>query len=364
MHEPSVPAAADGNRGPNSRISQDGAERREPGQGGRGEPPPAGATVPAPWQGEARLRFRRDREGRTLHQGGATAPLKVQRSFVDGEGRCQLPLLHTAGGLVGGDRLSLTAELEQGSRVLLTSVAAQKVYGSVGRSRRSPAGAWACQELRFAVAEEADLEWLPQELVLYGDGLYEQRCRVDLAPGAGWLGAEVVRLGLTAAGEGLGAGRWRSCLEIRRLPDLRQGAGRWELVDRLELGGEALHAEHGMAGEAVFGSLVWVAPEPLASDRLAELLAAGRQDRAGLEGAMACGALEQGLVARYRGPSSTAARHWFTRLWRRIRMARGLAEPELPRVWPFQEDPLTWPLTGGGEAGAAATTAAPPASPG
>jgi urease accessory protein len=264
----------------------------------------------------------------------------VQRGFVDGEGRCQLPLLHTAGGLVGGDRLSLSLRLEPQSRVLLTSVAAQKVYGSIGRSRRSPAGAWAHQELDVALGPGADLEWLPQELVLYGDGLYHQRCRVSLEPGASWLGAEVVRLGLTAAGEGLAAGRWRSELEIRRCPDPAGHAGTWELVDRFELGGPALAEAHGMGGQPVFGSLVWAAPEPLAGARLADLLAGCRADRRGLVGDMACGALEQGLVARYRGPSTTAARHWFTRLWRRIRAARGLAAPELPRVWPFQEEPL------------------------
>ncbi|MFN5192891.1 MAG: urease accessory protein UreD, partial [Cyanobacteriota bacterium] len=61
---------------------------------------------------------------------------------------------------------------------------------------------------------------------------------------------------------------------------------------------------------------------------------------AGLAGAMVCGALDQGLVARYRGPSSQAARVWFTRRWARIRASRGLAAPELPRCWPFQEQPL------------------------
>ena len=55
---------------------------------------------------------------------------------------------------------------------------------------------------------------------------------------------------------------------------------------------------------------------------------------------MACGALGQGIVARYRGGSSQAARFWFSRLWELIRAQRGLAPPELPRVWPFQEQPL------------------------
>ncbi len=317
MHRPSVTAAA--------TNSESGSA--------------AGTTG---WHGTVRLLFERDGRGSTRHQGGATAPLKLQRAFSEGEGRCQLPLLHTAGGLVGGDQLSISARLLPGSRVLLTSVAAQKVYGSVGRSRRSPEGAWARQALHFDLEPGADLEWLPQELVVYGDGLLEQTCRVELGAGASWLGAEVVRLGLTAAGEGLGAGRWRSSLQIRRHggPGADRSAGRWELVDRLELGGAGLEGLHGMAGQPVFGSLVWAAPAPLDAAALAALLDGCRADREGLEGEMACGALDQGLVARYRGRSCTAARHWFTRIWRRTRAARGLAAPELPRVWPFQEEPL------------------------
>lgn len=296
--------------------------------------PPQGQ---APWHGIARLRFTAAGGGATSHQGLVTAPLKLQRAFQQNGGRCELPLLHTAGGLVGGDRLSVELTLEPGSRALLTSVAAQKVYGTVGRSRRTPAGSWAVQELSVHVAEDADLEWLPQELVLYANGLFEQQARVELAPGASFLGAEVVRLGRSAAGETLQAGCWRSQLEIRR-----QGptGPRWELVDRLELGGAALEGEHGMAGEPVFGSLVWAAPEPITGERMGALLASCRSARQGLAGAMACGALEQGLVARYRGPSSQAARFWFTRIWALIRQERGLPAPELPRVWPFQEQPI------------------------
>jgi urease accessory protein len=291
------------------------------------------------WHGTAELRFSCAADGRTQHQGGTTAPLRVQRPFGRADGRCELPLLHTAGGLVGGDQLNITAQLGPGSRVLLTSVAAQKVYGSIGRSRVSPAGAWARQELSFKVGAGADLEWLPQDLVLYANGLYEQRTRVWLASGASWLGAEVVRLGRTAAAETLGEGRWRCLLEIEREGPNGEG-GHWELVDRLELGGEGLLQGHGMAAEPVFGSLVWAAPQPLAAAALARLLAACRADRGDLPGELACGALEQGLVARYRGPSSQAARTWFTRLWARIRAANRLAPPERPRVWPFQEEPF------------------------
>ncbi len=297
------------------------------------------------WQATARLSFAVPREdGVTRHQGLATAPLKLQRSFPREDGRCELPLLHTAGGLVGGDGLTIEARLGPGSRALITSVAAQKVYGTVGRSRREPRGRWAEQRLGFRLEEGADLEWFPQELVLYRDGLLRQITRVELARGSSFLGVEVVRLGRSAAGETLGRGRWQGDLEIRR-------GGRWELVDRLALGGEALEGEHGMAGEPVFGSLVWVAPETVPAEVLEAAVAGARSDRAGLAGTMACGRLEQGLVARYRGPSSRDARFWFCRLWARSRAARGLPPPRPPRVWPFQEEPLA-PLSPSGPRGA------------
>ncbi|MFZ9973323.1 MAG: urease accessory protein UreD, partial [Vulcanococcus sp.] len=160
-----------------------------------------------------------------------------------------------------------------------------------------------------------------------------------LAPGASFLAMEVVRLGRTAAGETLGEGCWRSSTEIRRLATATQPE-RWELVDRLRLNREALAGEHGMAEQPVFGSLVWAAPAPLQPPELERLLEQARSARKGLEGSMACGALEQGMVARYRGPSSQAARFWFCRIWALIRAQRGQAPPELPRVWPFQEQPL------------------------
>ena len=299
---------------------------------------PPSSLAPGAWHGKATLHFQR-RQGRTSFQGGACAPLKLLRASHHGDGRCELPLLHTAGGLVGGDRLTLEIHHGEGSQALITSVAAQKVYGSIGRSRRTPAGAWAGQSLNVTLEQGADLEWLPQELVLYANGLYQQHTRVVLAPGASWLGAEVVRLGRTAAGEGLEAGRWRSRLEISR----RRGGGdpdHWELVDRLELSGAALADPHGMGGEAVYGSLVWVGADDPGGETLAALLHQCRQAREGLAGEMACGTLERGLVARYRGPSTTAARWWFTRIWQAVRAARQLPPPELPRVWPVQEDPL------------------------
>ena len=291
---------------------------------------------PDPWRGTCKLRFLNTEHG-TIHQGGCSAPFKLLRAEQGSNGRCELPLLHTAGGLVGGDRLNIDLTLEPNSRALITSVAAQKAYGSVGRSRLHPQGAWSHQRMTSQLKPGSDLEWLPQELVLYAGALLEQELTVTLPRDASFLSAEIVRLGRTAAGETLDRGCWRSSLALQRSDG---DDHRWEVVDRLELGGSNLNSVHGLAGAPVFGSLVWAAPMHLDQAAMASLLEGTREDRFGLEGVMRCSALQQGMIARYAGHSSRDARFWFSRIWSRTRSLRGLQPARIPRVWPLQEEPL------------------------
>ena len=81
----------------------------------------------------------------TTFQGQSRAPFKLMRSSKDVDGRCEIPVLHTAGGLVGGDKLTINVKAMPGSKALITTVAAQKVYGSVGLSHLQPEGIWAKQ---------------------------------------------------------------------------------------------------------------------------------------------------------------------------------------------------------------------------
>ncbi len=258
------------------------------------------------------------------------------RASRNPDGRCELPILHTAGGLVGGDRLTLKVIAEKGSRSLLTNVAAQKVYGSVGRLQAHPKGKWATQDCHFVINEGSDFEWMPQEVIVFEDGLFEQNVHVELAPSSSFLSTEVVRLGRTSSGETLGSGCWRSGLEISR--QMPKGKS-WVFVDRLELSGESLTSLNGMANQPVLGSLVWTSPEVLSKDEISDLLITCRANASGLEGLMSCSALNQGLSARYLGPSTQAARFWFFRIWMHIRKFRSLPKPEPLRVWPMQEKP-------------------------
>ncbi len=276
---------------------------------------------------------------KTIHQAKCTAPLKLIKVFNDKkDGRCEIPILHSAGGIVGGDQLTINVNAEEDSSATCSSVAAQKVYGSKGRSKLNPEGSWANQKCLFQIEKNSDFEWIPQELIIYQGGLFEQNMTVKLDPSSSFLCVDLVRLGRTSAGEQLGNGVWRSSLEIYR--GNTQGK-QYEFSDRFELSGEALKSIHGLANQPVFGSLTWITPKEINQKDLSDLLAKCRQQRAGLEGFMTCSLLENGISARYTGSSTQSARFWFYRIWRLTRILRKLGMPEYMRIWPMQENPTT-----------------------
>ncbi|MFP4412959.1 MAG: urease accessory protein UreD, partial [Coleofasciculus sp.] len=57
------------------------------------------------WQGSLELVYADDQSKTRLVRDRITSPLKVQRPFYpEGQGVCHTVVLHTAGGIVGGDR--------------------------------------------------------------------------------------------------------------------------------------------------------------------------------------------------------------------------------------------------------------------
>ena len=289
------------------------------------------------WVGKCDLAFevRNTTNNLTFYHSNFTAPFKLMKTTNNSDGRCEVPLLHTAGGLVGGDELILNVKAKSKSSGLITTVAAQKVYGTVGRSKIHPKGVWAKQYCNFNLEEDGDLEWFPQELVMFEGALFEQAMSVKLKAGASFLSTEVVRLGRTAAGEKLGNGRWRSKVEISRITS---ESSYWEFIDQLELSGEALVSSHGLSNQPVFGSLIWIAPETFPKKRFLNVIDICRSHKQDINGSMSCSRIRNGISARYLGDSTQDARCWFLRIWSEIRKIRDLGSPTNIRVWPLQEE--------------------------
>jgi len=268
----------------------------------------------ASWKAELRLEFER-REGRTVlakrrHDG----PLVVQKPlYPEGDATCHAIVVHPPAGIAGGDELEIAVRAAEDAHALLTTPGAGKWYRS--------GGAWARQRIELDARDGACIEWLPQETIVYDGALADIRTEVRLAGGARFIGWEIVCFGRTGSGERFGRGAcaletlaWRDGKLLR----LERG--------RIEGGGALLDSPAGLAGRPVCGTLLAVAPD-------LELLLARCREAKPESGEGATTLLPGVLVARYLGPSSEAAKRYFTQLWRLLRPAVAGIEAREPRIW-------------------------------
>lgn len=269
-------------------------------------------TQPASgWRSNLKLVYGYSQGATNLVESYNQAPLKVQRPFYpEGKDICHSVILHTAGGVVGGDELSINCHLQPHAKALITTAAASKIYRSNGLNAQ--------QSINIQVDSGAILEWLPQETIVFNEAIYRQNIRVELAPEASFMGWEITRFGRSARGEKFLEGEWRSYTEI-----WREGKPLW--IDRQCLSGneDTFSSCHGLAGQPIAGSFVWVG-QPVVKEVVMQV-------RNLWQGEGECGAsrLENGLLCRYRGNSTAEVRNWFIGVWQLLRGRGGC----VPRVW-------------------------------
>ena len=268
------------------------------------------------WHGSLNLVYAQHQGKTQIIHSQMKAPLKVQRPFYPEDGVCHSVMLHTAGGIVGGDRNHISFHLWPNAQALITTATAGKIYRSNGLQ--------AIQSMQMQVDADACLEWLPQETIVFDGGVYRQEMHVELAPGAKWLGWEITRFGRTARGERFLTGDWKSYTEV-----WQQGLPLW--IDRQWLPGgkNIIDSPHGLAGLAIVGSLAWIGQpvEPEIVEKARVLFPKHSSSQAGVT------CLPTGLLCRYRGSSTTEVRNWFTEVWQLLRSPYLNRSICLPRVW-------------------------------
>ncbi len=271
------------------------------------------------WHGQAHLTYQRQ-GAKTIPLVQTQAPLKVQKPFYpEGPQTCHTVLLHTAGGMVGSDRLSININLETDTEALVTTAAAAKIYSD--HPQQLPAQI----QGHVQVGPGACLEWFPQETIVFEGAHYHPHWRIDLAPGANWVGWDILRLGRTARGERFSRGEVRSHLGV-----FQNQRPLWIDPQRLS-GSELLWSSPQALDQCpVLATLAWVGQQPevawvnAARDCGAELIQ---------RGTWGVTRLQQGLLCRYRGHSSAEARRWFEAVWHQIRPHYLGRSAVSPRVW-------------------------------
>ena len=291
------------------------------------------------WEGNCFLNFFNNKASlgnvnKTIFKSKSTSPYKLLKSNHDKEGRCILPILHTAGGLVGGDLLEFEANLEENSKVLLTTSSAQKVYGSVGRSKINPEGIFSKQKNLITILDNSHLEYLPQETIIFANGLYDQKFKVTISETSSFLFTDLIRLGRSSSGESIESGVFRSKLEVMRNNDLYDD---WEYVDQIELSKESYEAKSGMDYMPVFGSLIWICEKNFSKSKINNLVENIKKTSYESKNNLSIGILENGISVRFLGSSSQEARKCFFCIWKQIRAVCGFCEPKYQGVWPLQD---------------------------
>jgi urease accessory protein len=173
-------------------------------------------------QGAVRFDVRCDggvtRRGR-LHESGS---LRVRFPSPEGDGLSAV-FVNTAGGVAGGDHFDIAISAGEGTRLTLTTAAAEKVY----RALEAPARL----DISLKAAGGAHLAWLPQETILFDRAKISRSIDIDLAQDASLLLCEIVVFGRAAMGERMETGefvdRWR----------LRRG-GRLVFAETVRLDGD------------------------------------------------------------------------------------------------------------------------------
>lgn len=274
-------------------------------------PLPTALFTPS-WHAELELAYARfgdcTRPVKRRHLG----PLRVQKHlYAEGPEVCQHIIVHPPGGIAGGDRLNISARLEQDAWAQITSPGAAKWYRAAGP---------AYQQLELQVAAGATLEWLPQETIVYSAAQAELTTSIELEGDARLFYWDVVALGRPASGERFDLGHFQAHLDIRR-----DGRLLWHERQRMTGGDGLLDSPIGLDGRPVFATLL-VTGEIDAEllERCRSLGHAVRGDLTQLPGL---------LVARCLASEALLARAWLIDLWRLLRPALLGREAQPPRIW-------------------------------
>jgi urease accessory protein len=273
--------------------------------------------LPSGWQADLDLAFERRSTGTVLSRNLHKGPLQVQKAlYPEGRDTCHVAILHPPGGIAAGDRLNISARLQDGARALLTTPGATKWYRSDGDYAR--------QQHHFSVSGDAVLEWLPRENIVFDGSNVSTSVDVTLSDSSQYSGWEIMSFGRRASGE-----RWRRGNLQMRTSIRRAGRMLWSESAHLDAGGAFGESSVGLSGRTVCGTFV-VAGENVGS----ELLAACREVRPTLaEARVGITRLPGVLIARYLGDSTEEGFDWFTGLWELLRPALTARAACAPRVW-------------------------------
>src|ERR1700723_3262638 len=178
---------------------------------------------------------------RHLHESGS---LRVRFPSPQADGLSAV-FVNTAGGIAGGDRFDIDIVAGEGSRLAVTTAAAEKIYRAQGPAAQL--------NIVLKAAAGAHFAWLPQETIPFDGARMSRQIDIDLAESASLLLCEIVVFGRAAMGERMQQGEFVDRWRIKR-------GGRLVFAETIRLdgdiGGKLARPAIAKAGAAIGTALI------------------------------------------------------------------------------------------------------------
>lgn len=275
------------------------------------------------WRAQLKLAFEQ-RDSRTvISQRQHFGPLVVQKPFYPEGPVCHVYIIHPPGGIVGGDLLAIKTTVNSSAHALITTPAANKFY------RSAAAEAQLTQDL--TVANNAYLEWLPQETILFNGSMASTNTTVTLHEDSRFIGWEITCLGRPASGESFRDGYYRQHfnLNFKHTNNEQQPL----FIERALLRGDdaLLTATWGLKQRPVTATMLAYP----ADNNTLQLARSAIEDNSSDNAQRLCSAtlIDNVLVCRYLGYQAEDAKAVFTNIWNQIRPAILQRKACVPRIW-------------------------------
>lgn len=240
-------------------------------------------------------------------------PLVVQRPFYPEGGGCHVYLIHPPGGVVAGDVLQISADLDPNTDVLITTPGATKFYRS--------AGAIAVQRQIFNVSDDACLEWLPQGSIYFPGAEVKSTTEVYLSPSSRLAIWDIQCFGRPTVGEKFNSGLVDSSLSIFR-GETPIFIDRVRVHEQNRLRSSLLNSNPVVATFIMIGAIE-------RDVEVARGLIAKCVERIEASATL----IDDALVIRYLGDSTNIAQDIFSDIWSALRPYIMKKSEMRPRIW-------------------------------
>jgi urease accessory protein len=286
--------------------------------------------VKSQWLASLELQLGHSTYGTQLTKTKRCGPLTIQKAFYpEGRDCAHLYLLHPPAGIVSGDELHVSIDVQQNAHTLVTTPGANRFYRA--RTDLSIGDPKQTQITQISLDADARCEHFPLETIVYNRANGMNNVEVRLQQSSVYCGWDMTCLGLPSSSEDFSHGRFTQLNTLYRDDILIYH-------DKVLIEPSSNIQQHaaGLAGNTVFGTfLAYASEKQVSNEQRTQLIAQLRDviEKHAASSLISITDIRQLLVMRYLGQQAHQCKTLFIELWKLVRPLYIEKQGVQPRIW-------------------------------